>query len=187
MAYTDDIDLVESVRNGNTADYGLLMDRYKDRAFSLLCRMLKNPLDAEEALQDAFLRAFRALSGFRNDARFSTWLYKIVYNTALNHLASRRHRQETATSGYPANEHTALSVTQQESGEGARELLNNLILRLPPAYAAVINLYYLDELAIDEIAAITALTPSNIKVLLFRARKALKQRIMEQGLTEDLL
>ena len=82
MKNLTDQQIIESILKGNNADFALLVDRYKDRAFSLLKRMLKNEMDAEEALQDAFLKMFNSLKDFRAESKFSTWFYKIVFNTA---------------------------------------------------------------------------------------------------------
>ena len=83
MKKLSDIEIIDSVLKGNQGDYALLIDRYKDKAFSLLKRLLGNEMDAEEALQDSFLKAYNSLAGFRRDSKFSTWFYRITYNTAL--------------------------------------------------------------------------------------------------------
>src|ERR1017187_4048263 len=98
MKDSSDFEIIESIRNGNDSDYSLLIDKYKNRAFSMLIRMLKNEMDAEEVLQDSFLKAFNGLRTFKNEAKFSTWLYRIVYNTALTKLSGKRRKMENETS-----------------------------------------------------------------------------------------
>ena len=88
MNKLSDFEIIESVLKGNDNDFALIVDRYKDRAFSLLCGIVKNQMDAEEALQDSFIKAFNALKSFRQEAKFSTWFYKIVYNTGITVLSS---------------------------------------------------------------------------------------------------
>jgi RNA polymerase sigma factor (sigma-70 family) len=95
MKDLSDLEIIESIRNGNHSDYSLLVDRYKDRAFSLLNRILKNQMDAEEVLQDSFLKAFNGLRTFKNDAKFSTWFYRIVYNSALTRLSGKHRKIES--------------------------------------------------------------------------------------------
>ncbi len=90
MNKLSDSEIVDSVLSGNEKDYSLLVDRYKDRAYSLLCGIVKNNLDAEEALQDSFLKAFSALNSFRRDSKFSTWFYRIVYNTVSTVISSKK-------------------------------------------------------------------------------------------------
>jgi len=82
MNKLSDQEILDSVICGNQADYSIIVDRYKNKAFSLLKRMLKNEQDAEETLQDCFLKAYNSLSNFKGEAKFSTWFYRIVYNTA---------------------------------------------------------------------------------------------------------
>jgi len=84
MKKLSDQQIIESVRDGNQSDYSIIVDRYKNKAFSLLKRMLKNEQDAEETLQDCFLKAYNSLNNFKGEAKFSTWFYRIVYNTAFH-------------------------------------------------------------------------------------------------------
>ena len=80
MKNLSDNEIIESIKKGNHSDYSLLIDRYKNKAFSLLKRMLKNEMEAEEVLQDCFLKAFYGLNSFKQEAKFSTWFYRIVFN-----------------------------------------------------------------------------------------------------------
>ena len=93
-----DQEILDSVISGNQADYSIIIDRYKNKAFSLLKRMLKNEQDAEETLQDCFLKAYNSLSNFKGEAKFSTWFYRIVYNTALTKLSSKKRKTENEMS-----------------------------------------------------------------------------------------
>ncbi len=81
-----DQELIAEIQSGRTASFRDLVERHKDRAFTLAIRLLKQRTDAEEALQDAFLRAFQGLEDFRGDAKFSTWFYRILYNVCLTRL-----------------------------------------------------------------------------------------------------
>jgi RNA polymerase sigma factor (sigma-70 family) len=98
MKNISDFDVIESVIRGNSADFSILIDRYKNKAFSMLRRMLKNEFDAEEVLQDCFLKAFNSLSSFKQESKFSTWFYRIVYNTALTRLSSKKRKIENEMS-----------------------------------------------------------------------------------------
>jgi len=77
MKKLSDQQIIESVRDGNQSDYSIIVDRYKNKAFSLLNRMLRNEQDAEETLQDCFLKAYKSLNSFKGEAKFSTWFYRI--------------------------------------------------------------------------------------------------------------
>src|SRR5579862_3446358 len=85
-----DQELIEQIRSGKQYLYARLIERYKDRGYGLAVRILKNREDAEEALQDAFVRAFRALGSFEGKSTFATWFYRIVHNAALSKLAGRK-------------------------------------------------------------------------------------------------
>ena len=98
MKKLSDQEIIDSVKLGNQSDYSIIVDRYKDKAFSLLKKMLKNEQDAEETLQDCFLKAYNSLSGFKGEAKFSTWFYRIVYNTALTKLSSKKRKTENEMS-----------------------------------------------------------------------------------------
>ena len=90
-----DEDLIVMVQEGKKKAFDELVARYKGRLFSFILRMVKDPTLAEELTQDAFLKAYRRLDSFRGDARFSTWLYRIVHNVGMNHLAYRQARKRS--------------------------------------------------------------------------------------------
>ena len=94
MKKLSDQEIIDSVKLGNQSDYSIIVDRYKDKAFSLLKKMLKNEQDAEETLQDCFIKAYNSLSSFKGEAKFSTWFYRIVYNTALTNCHQKKEKQK---------------------------------------------------------------------------------------------
>jgi len=188
MEKPTDQEIIESVKKGNQSDYSLLIDRYKNKAFPLLVRMLKNELEAEEVLQDCFLKAYNSLKEFRYEAKFSTWFYKIVYNTALSKLSAKKRKIESGM----------LSIDDQlhlESKENFRILeqkdisnfVKNLINQLPSKYASVISLFYLENMTCKEISGVMGLSVTNVKVILYRARNAFKDVILKNKFAEELL
>ncbi len=188
MKNLSDIEIIESVKRGNTADFALLIDRYKNKAFSLLIRMLKNKLDAEEVLQDCFLKAFQSLNSFRQESKFSTWFYRIVYNSALSFLGSKRRKDEDELSSledhFNLQDYDAKSYSESNN---ASEFILKLIEKLPPRYATVLNLFYIDEMNLDEISQITGLSIVNTKVILHRSRNALRDLVLKHNYQEELL
>lgn len=94
MRNLSDQEIIDSVRKGNSSDYSILVNRYKNKAFSMLKRMLKNDFDAEEVLQDCFLKAYKSLVNFKGESKFSTWFYRIVYNSAVTKLSSQKRKQK---------------------------------------------------------------------------------------------
>ncbi len=155
MKTLNDKEIIDSVKRGNTADFSLLIKRYKDRAYSLLRRMLKNDMDAEEVLQDCFLKAFNALKDFRNEAQFSTWFYKIVYNTAITTINSKKRKIEQEMTSI--DEHYNLSVYDNEiysTTENRQDYIIKMVEKLPIRSALVTILFYVDGLSLDEISRV---------------------------------
>ncbi|MFO7445505.1 MAG: RNA polymerase sigma factor [Ignavibacteriaceae bacterium] len=188
MKNLTDLEIIESVKKGNHADFAILIDRYKNRAFSLLKRMLKNHFDAEEVLQDCFLKAFNALGTFRMESRFSTWFYRIVYNTAITKLSGKKRKIETEMSSI--DDHIELRTEEEflfSEQKDVSELLSKLVQKLPPNNASVINMFYIDGMSCEEISEVMSVSVSNVKVLLHRSRNYLKEMIIKNNYMEELL
>ena len=152
MKNLSDIEIIESVKKGNTSDYSIIINRYKDKAFSLLKRMLKNEMDAEEALMDSFMKAYKNLSSFRNEAKFSTWFYSIVYNTGISIINSKRRRLENGHDSI--DEHFNLADIDSNSFtkiKEVKEIVYKCVDLLPPRYSVVLILFYIDNLSLNEI------------------------------------
>lgn len=169
-----DIEIINSINHGNKNDFKLLVDRYKLKAFSLLFRMLKNKEEAEEVLQDSFVKAFYSLPYFRSESKFSTWFYKIVYNTCLSHLSKQKRRAELELiieddNLLGNNDENILGTLEKSEGD-----IYKYIDLLPIKYSLILILFYIDELSISEISNALSITASNVKVILHRARTELK-------------
>lgn len=145
--------------------------------------MVKPQEDAEEVAQDTFLKAFKSIKQFKGNSKFSTWLYKIAYFTAINHL--RKHKMLTAPidmSSFEIDDKNAidtLNITDQ------KHYINLALEYLKPIERNLITLYYLDEFSNKDIEKITGLGKSNIKVSLMRSRKKL-YGIMKKMLDNEL-
>ena len=188
MKHLSDIEIIDSVLQGNANDYSLLISRYKHKAFSLLKRMLKNEMDAEEVLQDCFVKSFFALKSFKREAKYSTWFYRIVFNSAVTKLSGKKRKieQEMLSIDNEDNPLT-LSVPEKEFSQGKNELLNLAIQELPENYSVVITLFYLESMSCEEISKIINTSVNNVKVLLHRSRAALKEVISQKHLERELL
>ncbi len=187
-AAISDETLIQQALAGRQAAFATLVNRYERYAFTLALRMVKNREDAHEVAQDAFLRVFRYLPDFRGEAKFSTWLYKIVYSTALNFLRKKvpdiqslddeNHPIKLADSGTPDASHAMEQMDRNTA-------LQQAIARLSSDDAAIITLFYLYEHSLDEICEITNLTLTNAKTKLCRARQRLKG-IVESNFASEL-
>ena len=188
MKNLTDWEIIESVKRGNRSDFSILVDRYKNKAFSLLKRMLKNEQDAEETLQDSFMKAYNSLNNFKGESKFSTWFYKIVYNTALTKLSSKKRKTEREMSS--VEDHFDLKSDYDfniSENKDFSVFVNDLVNKLPERFAAVISLFYLDEMSCEEISKVMNVSVSNVKVMLHRSRNALKDLIIDNNLVEELI
>jgi len=169
MIQSHDTLLINNILSGDAAGYAVLVNRYKDLAFTIAHRMLGNREDAEEVVQDAFVKAFNGLPGFRQHAKFSTWLYRIVYNTSISRKRLKGISQRSL------EEFPALDKIEDQTGAEDDQgiMLEKALQKLPDDEKALVTLYYLNESSIEDIHAITGLSKANVKIKLFRARKKL--------------
>jgi len=150
--------------------------------------MLRNEQDAEETLQDSFMKAFNSLNNFKGESKFSTWFYKIVYNTALTKLSSKKRKTEREMSS--VEDHFNLKSDYDFNTSEKKDFsvfVNDLVNKLPERYSAIISLFYLDEMSCEEISKVMNISVTNVKVMLHRSRNALKDLIIEKNLVEELI
>lgn len=188
MRNLTDEQIIDSIKKGNKSDFSLLVERYKDRAFSLLRRMLKNEMDAEEALQDCFMKVYSSLETFRFESKFSTWLYKITYNTGLTVLASKKRQIEKEMSSI--EDHFDLGEEDEKiyaESENVKEYTLKLVDKLPPRNALVLILFYIDDMSLKDISEVLEISLVNVKVLLHRSRNALRDMILEHDYQKEIL
>lgn len=170
----DETHIIHRILKGETSLYEYFLDKYSQQVFILIIR------DAEELTQDTFLKAFEHLSSFKAESSFSTWIYRIAYNTAIS--ATRKKKQELIV----MDSAMLMNISDQqiddalndESGERVGKL-NKAIKKLDAEERALISLFYNEEKTIGEIALILGLTESNAKVKLHRIRKKLYILITE--------
>ena len=173
--WTDEAWVQETLRDANA--FAELVRRYQGRLYRLAYRMLGNAEEAQDATQEAFLRAYRALSSFRLDASFSPWMYRIATNVCLDMLRSRRPQASLDES--PLDPPATLSV---EGAVAERERLRAVaeaVGRLPVGLRTVFLLRHEAELSYEEIAQTLGLPLNTVRTRLFRARNALKELLKE--------
>jgi RNA polymerase sigma factor (sigma-70 family) len=191
MKLTDN-EIIERTRKGAKHQFALLVDRYKDFAFTLSMKMLKNREDAEEAAQDAFIRAYNALDKFQGTAKFSTWFYRIVYNVCLTKLGKRSEEfysldyDEELLYDTNGSSLDYSQVTDYEIKE-LSAILKQIIAKMPEKYGTILSLFYLQELSHEEICEITRLPLGTVKTHLFRARNMLQKLFMNEYQSENVL
>src|SRR4051812_32440655 len=196
-----DLSLVRRVQAGERAAYDLLVLKYQHKVVKLVMRYVRNPADAEDIAQEAFIKAYRALPQFRGDSAFYTWMYRIAINTAKNSLASR----DRSPIAYdldltdPEESHSVQTRLQDpDTPEGMalteeiRGIVNSAIEGLPEELKTAIVLRELDGLSYEEIAAAMDCPVGTVRSRIFRAREAIDKRLREVfegglGRTEEMV
>ncbi|RKR80809.1 RNA polymerase sigma-70 factor (ECF subfamily) [Mucilaginibacter gracilis] len=175
-----DIELIDLALAGNQAAYADLVKRHQRFVFTLALRFAKGREDAEEITQDCFIKAYRSLAQFQGQSKFSTWLYSIVYTTAMTFLRKKR-VSTTSIDNEDAgiqleNRPSAFEANTAES-KSRSFYVNQAIEQLLPDDAMIITLFYKAEQSLEEIAQAMNMEANTVKVKLFRARQRLKEKL----------
>jgi len=188
MAYRDDSYYIDRVlKHSDAAAFAGLVNKHKTMVYNIALRITKSREDSEEVAQDAFIKVFQALSQFKGDSKFTTWLFRITYNIALSKL-----RKKSLVSGSvdddnfieQADESAFDAVSKLRSNE-QKKYISEALTELNDTDQLLITLYYMGDHSVDEIAEITDISATNVKVRLFRSRKKLHE-ILQKNLKEDL-
>jgi RNA polymerase sigma-70 factor (ECF subfamily) len=180
-----DNEIIANILGGEKRRFAQLVDRYRDQVMTLAVRMLRNREEAEEAVQDAFIRAYNGLGKFEGSAKFSTWLYRIVYNVCLTRIerrpASAYSIEFDEERHYEIEEVAAFRRPDFDlESKDLIELVRDMIDRLPQHYRSVITLFYIQELSYAEICEVSCLPLGTVKAHLFRARSLLQRQLREK-------
>ena len=178
--------LVERVQSGDRQAFGLLVEKYQRKLLRLVSRLVRDPAEAEDVVQEAFIKAYRALPNFRGDSAFYTWLYRIGVNTAKNWLSARGRRA------------TALSSADNEEAEGfdeadllrdsdtpermlmtkqIAETVNRAMEALPEELRVAITLREIEGLSYEEISGVMECPIGTVRSRIFRAREAVAKEL----------
>lgn len=182
-----DIELIEQTLGGDQSAYADLVKRHQRFVFTLALRFAKKREDAEEIAQDCFIKAYRSLGNFQQQSKFSTWLYSIVYTTAMTFLRKKRLDTDSiADESYIQIENKPSGYDEYNVENKSRSYyLNQAIDQLLPDDSTIITLFYKGEQSLEEIAQTMGLEANTVKVKLFRARQRLKDRL-ERNLKHEV-
>ena len=182
---TDKI-LVERVQQGDKQAFGLLVAKYQRKLVRLLSRLITDPAEVEDVAQEAFIKAYRALPGFRGDSAFYTWLYRIGINAAKNYWAAKGRRTPT-TSEFDSEEAESFDNGEQLRDNNTPERLlmskqigntvNSAMDALPEDLRNAIVLREIDGLSYEEIAQIMECPIGTVRSRIFRAREAIAEKL----------
>ena len=154
MSYISDESYIERVLSGDKSSYAILIERHKNMVFTIANRIMRNREEAEEVSQDAFLKAYRSLKKFKKESKFSTWLYKIVYNQCISELRKRKINFVSVDDGENEQldiEDTYTRVDKLEA-EDRKRYLEKAIGQLQEDERMVVTLYYQHEMTTEQVA-----------------------------------
>ncbi|WP_400193426.1 RNA polymerase sigma factor [Hymenobacter sp. B81] len=194
-----DQQLVAQVLGGNTAAFGQIVQRTEGLVAQLVFKMVRHPADRPDIAQDVYLKVFKNLGGFKFQAKLSTWVGQIAYNTCLHYLEKKqlvlvdpsesapdKEAEEGRRAPPPLVAGTDYDPETALFGHDLAGILSTAIEQLPPLYRTLISLYHQQEVSYEEISQITSLPEGTVKNYLFRARKKLKQHLLATYQRDDL-
>ncbi|MCW8856274.1 MAG: RNA polymerase sigma factor RpoE [Kangiella sp.] len=180
-----DSELVKRVQEGDKSAFDMLVKKYQHKIMNLISRYVRDSHEVADIAQEAFIKAYRALPGFRGDSAFYTWLYRIAINTAKNHLVSQGRRP-------PGSDIDSVDAEQYEGGDALRDtgsperimfrdeirtIIFKTIDELPEDLKSAITLREMDGLSYEEIAEVMDCPVGTVRSRIFRARDAIDQKI----------
>lgn len=177
-----DEELVQKAQQDDERAFGNLVERYETKVYSLAMKMLRNPEDAEDVLQDTFLRAYRGIKSFQGNSTFSTWIYRITANSALMRL--RKKQLPTVSIDDADERETPINIADWSPGpveqlltKETQKAMDEAIEGLPPEFKQVFILRDVEELSNAEVAEILDLSVAAVKSRLHRARLKVRNRL----------
>ena len=208
-----DIETIKKIQSGDINAFGDIDERYKDSAYSLTLKIIRNKDEAEDTLQEAFIKLFRAIvdKKYETKAKFSTYFYTIVYNTAVDYYRKFTSKRFNITSiditdanfkegdelmrGFQENkiddsivfEDSRLSPEKNAYGNEINQIIYKYINSIPEHYSIILNMYYINQLSHNEISEILKIPEGTIKNRIFRAKEKLKKLLLSNYSEEELL
>jgi len=185
MGDPTDLALVAQVQQGDKRAFDILVARYQHRIIKLVSRFVRDRDEAMDVAQDAFIKAYRALPGFRGDSAFYTWLYRIAINTAKNHLASLARRPREADVTGADGEEIGVEELQRDDEtpektlqvEQMKQIIFETIESLPPDLRTAILLREMDGLSYEDIAQAMNCPVGTVRSRIFRAREVIDGKL----------
>jgi RNA polymerase sigma factor (sigma-70 family) len=182
-----DSDIITRVLQGDSSAYATLVNRYQNYVFTIVLRYVPSREDAEEVAQDIFVKAYRSLSGFKGDAKFSTWLYTVTTTSCLTFLRKKKVQVQSLD-----NEQVFAAADNIDSGVSANlieqksraQMVHEAMAMLSADDAQVLTLFYKGEQTLEEIAGILGKEANAVKVQLHRARGRLKEKMQQHFAAE---
>ncbi|HMT10933.1 MAG TPA: sigma-70 family RNA polymerase sigma factor, partial [Ignavibacteria bacterium] len=207
-----ELNIIRKIQAGNIGEFEEIVNRYKDKAMTLAMRILKNTEDAEDALQEAFIKTFRAIADkqFEERSKFSTYFYRIVYNTAIDFYKKHRSKtynlinidEKSVNEEGEVTDITAFELkidnnnyqssrvfdTEWLAAEGElQDTINRYLEQIPEKYSTILTLFYVNDLSHEEISETLKLPLGTVKNRIFRAKDKLKEIMLQNHSESELL
>ena len=188
VAAINDRDLVASAISGIEGSFEELVRRYQRPISAYVYRMVGNYESALDLTQEIFIKVYSSLSRYRSEFKFSTWIYKIAHNAAVDHLRRHAVREQALVSGDSEQREIPIDsgrlTPEQESEKKERRAeIEAVVQKLPTPYRELILLRHSHDLSYDEIVEVTGLPLGTVKNRLFRAREVMRQQFLQRGIT----
>lgn len=173
----EDLILCRETLEGNQAAFATLAGKYRKRVFGLGYGFFRNSDDAEDFVQDVLVKLYTSIGSFRGESRFSTWLMRIAYNTAINSI--KRRREYTSLAEDFDVPDTGENPEEAHLRTVASEAIRGAVSALPERYRLCVDMYFFYDMPYADICEMTGLPVNTIKSHVFRAKKILKDRLSE--------
>jgi RNA polymerase sigma-70 factor, ECF subfamily len=177
MPAADEQQLISRAREGSQEAFRVLVERHMKHAYNIAFGFVGNHEDAAEVAQEAFFRAHRALSSFREEAGFGTWLHRIVMNLAMNQAKRNRRRAEREVHAGHPDARGAATEPEKAQGEDLREHIERALHELPTLQRAVVILRHVDGLSTKQVSRILQCSEGTVKTHLFRGLKKMREKL----------
>lgn len=171
---------VQQVLSGNTSAFAYFVETYQHMAITIAYRVCDNMQNAEDVVQESFVKAYRNLHTYKGRGKFSSWFYRIVYNTAVSYCNVWMWRYDSNVSVEEVTLHSEFNIEDEMAKSEMIEMTSNILSEMPKDYALLLTLYYLEDNLVRDVAKIVGLSESNVKVILYRARQLFKQLWISQ-------
>lgn len=162
---------------GDNSAFGGLVDAYQDKIYSFALRLLRDPAAAEEAAQEAFVKAFRAIASYKPDQPFAPWLFRIAHNACMDALRAGGRTVSMDHEDFPDLPDGAQGVDEAVGDSIDSERIEALLASLPPIYSEALLLQYREDMGPADIARVTGVPEGTVKARLFRGRELVKAKL----------
>jgi RNA polymerase sigma-70 factor (ECF subfamily) len=173
----NDEDVAKAVQSGQVGLFGILVDRYENKIKRYARKFLFSPEDAQDAVQNIFLKAYENINNFDTKRKFSTWLYRIAHNELINSLKKKKTLPLFDLDKFFPHRFSDNGLSRQIDKQDARRTVSRHLEKLEPKYREPIILYYLEEFSYKEIADVLHIPISTVGIRIKRAKTAMKANL----------